>query len=179
MDKQSPVWTRERIEKAMKEYARSDDEYGMGALEVEVAVAVDVALEMQRAWQADHDALEDKAAASYQSGMSDERAHQNALSEMVKRAHQEEVDALRAELTRLRTQLAEAQQWEDVPDGVYTVDGFAPGYTHTLTVSGDTLMSWSNDVANMYADDSPMRTEEIGLPDNWRIQRRKEAHDEA
>ena len=54
---QSPVWTRERIEKAMKEYARSDDEFGMGSLEVEVTVSVEVALEIVDAWQADHDQL--------------------------------------------------------------------------------------------------------------------------
>lgn len=59
---------------------------------------------------------------SYENGMLDERAHQNALSRLAMEKHQEEVDALKAELAQLRAQLAECEQWEDVPDGDYRIE---------------------------------------------------------
>lgn len=79
---------------------------------------------------------------SYEAGMLDERAHQDALTRLAMSKHQEEVDALKDELARLRDQLtdmtnaqhvnersldeyartvarlrgelAECEQWEDV-----------------------------------------------------------------
>lgn len=44
---------------------------------------------------------------SYENGMLDERAHQDALTRLAMKKHQEEIDALKAELARLRAQLAD------------------------------------------------------------------------
>jgi uncharacterized small protein (DUF1192 family) len=58
--------------------------------------------------------------AAYQLGMQTERDHQNALSRLSVRLHQQEVDALQARITYLEAQLAQAKagRWQPISDGM-------------------------------------------------------------
>lgn len=67
-------------------------------------------------------------------------------------------------IKKLEAQLAEAQQWEDVPDGKYVNDNF-----RVDRINGHTLVA-----VQAYRNERRYWTGST-LPDNWRIQCRKES----
>lgn len=93
----------------------------------------------------------------------------------------EEMDALRAvlneqqtELARLRGQLAECEQWEDVPSGTHEInsdiDNGRVTEMNSISVDGNTLT-----VYEYFAGHSIQA--HTTMPNNWRLQRRKESEE--